>query len=681
MPPIQSFRVGRRTMLKFSISTVLSFVALMEIVLLAQNPVQNAPQPLGQRLPGGLQQQQPQGTGSISGTVVEMGSNFPIPGASVELRRIDCNNFSNPPEVFNVKTGPDGKFNFPNLHAGGWCIVATAVGGKFTPAEYLQRGYKGRGVTIPLADGEKMPSVTLTMAPTSAISGHITDRDGEPVGHARVQAMELYYENGERRLYILQVVQTNDLGEYRFYWLPPGRYFVAAIPDDILRQNVAFSIPPPGEGGHREDQLSPIVMRRIAQSGEVIEETYVPVYYGDVTEAQRSTPIDLVPGTNVTGMNISLRNSKVRSWHIRGTATNSATGMPAAGAQLRLMPRFWTSTVIMPNVQTDAEGRFDLKGVLPGSYILFANQTGMAAPGSPVAPAATAGPRGAPPGPGTNASAAANPCAPPPAAGAPPPPAATGAPPIPPVAARVPVDIGNSNVENLSITLTPGYTLIGRVDIENPAPTTDGSGPRGLRVTLTHDPDLVGLPGAPQGAVQANGTFCLANVAQGGYRVYVPPLLNTFQWGTSSLPPLLQNSYIKSIRLGGADVLTDGLRLNFAPQEPLEVVLGTGAKLSGTVINDKRESVVNATVALVPASSRQRIDLYRTTTSDSAGRYKLQGIPPGNYRAFAWEDVERDAWQDPEFLGLIEGRGTTVQVSEGIQADTDLIVIPTVKSQ
>jgi len=67
--------------------------------------------------------------------------------------------------------------------------------------------------------------------------------------------------------------------------------------------------------------------------------------------------------------------------------------------------------------------------------------------------------------------------------------------------------------------------------------------------------------------------------------------------------------------------------------------------------------------------------------SDSAGRYKLQGIPPGNYRAFAWEDVERDAWQDPEFLGLIEGRGTTVQVSEGIQADTDLIVIPAVKSQ
>jgi len=227
--------------------------------------------------------------------------------------------------------------------------------------------------------------------------------------------------------------------------------------------------------------------------------------------------------------------------------------------------------------------------------------------------------------------------------------------------------------------MTPGYTLMGKITLENPPVTPDGSGPRGMRVALMHDPDLVGLPGAPQGAVQANGTFCLANVAQGDYHVYVPPLLNTFQWGTSTLPALLQNGYIKSIRLGGTDVLSNGLRLNFAPQEPLEVLIGNGAKLSGTVVNEKRESVVNATVALVPTSSRERLDLYRTTTSDKDGRYKLQGIPPGSYRAFAWEDVERDAWQDPGFLTLIEGRGSTVQVSEGMQADADLIVIPAVK--
>ncbi len=671
--PMVRARMERRygktlPMLKSSVSVLALVSAALGIVVLGQ---QNIPRPQNPQVPGAPQQQQPPGTGSITGTVVATGTNAAIPGASVELRRIDCNNFANPPEVFNVTSGPDGKFTFPNLHAGGWCIVATSAGGKFTPAEYLQRGYKGRGVTIPLSDGEKMSGVTLSMAPTSAISGRISDRDGEPIGHARVQAMEVYYENGERRLYILQVVQTNDLGEYRFYWLPPGRYFVAVIPDDILRQNLAFSIPPPGEGGHREDQLSPIITRRIAPSGEVVEESYVPIYYGDVTEQQRSTPIDLPPGASATGMDISLRNARVRSWHIRGTAMNGATGMPAAGAQLRLMPRGWTATVIMPNAVVDGEGKFDIKGVVPGSYTLYANQAGAAAPGGNAGGPGAPGQRGTPP-PAPQRGA-------PPAAGARSTPgapdAANGPPPIPPVAARVSIDVGNSNVDSLTFTLMPGMTINGKVTMEHPPVTGDTAGPRGMRVMLTHDPDLVGLPNAPQAMIQPNGTFTLANVMQGDFRVYLPPLLNTFQWGTPSVPAALQNTYIKSVRLGNADVLIDGLHLSIAPQEQLEVVIGTGGKLSGTVVNERREPVVNATIALVPAD-RKRIDWYRATTSDTQGRYKIQGIPPGNYRAFAWEDVERDAWEDPGFMNLVEGRGTTVQISEGGQGTSDLLVIP-----
>jgi hypothetical protein len=162
---------------------------------------------------------------------------------------------------------------------------------------------------------------------------------------------------------------------------------------------------------------------------------------------------------------------------------------------------------------------------------------------------------------------------------------------------------------------------------------------------------------------------------QGDFRVYLPPLLNTFQWGTPAVPANLQNTYIKSIRLGNTDVLVDGLHLSIAPKEQIEVVIGTGGKLDGTVVNEKREPAVNATIALVP-TDRKRIDWYRSTTSDTHGRYKIQGIPPGSYRAFAWEDVERDAWEDPGFINPFEGRGTTVQISEGGQGTTDLLVIP-----
>jgi hypothetical protein len=394
----------------------------------------------------------------------------------------------------------------------------------------------------------------------------------------------------------------------------------------------------------------------------------MPIYYGDVNEQQRSTPIDLPPGISANGMDISLRNARVRSWHIRGTATNGATGMPAAGAQLRLMPKSWTATVIMPNAVVDGEGHFDIKGVVPGSYTLYANQAAQQAPGA--AGPGGGGQRGAAPNPQRGAPPAGGGRSTPGA-----PDAANGPPPIPAVAARVSVDVGNSNLDNLSFTLTPGITLNGSVNMEHPTVTGDNAGPRGMRVMLTHDPDIVGLPNAPQAAIQPNGTFALSNVMQGDFKVYVPPLLNTFQWGTPSVPANLQNTYIKSIRLGNIDALVDGLHLSIAPQEKLEVVIGTGGRLNGTVVNERREPVVNATIALLPAE-RKRIDWYRSTTTDTQGRYKIQGIPPGNYRVFAWEDVEHDAWQDPNFMTPYEGRGTTVQISEDGQGTTDLLVIP-----
>src|SRR5215467_7135787 len=67
----------------------------------------------------------PPGTASVSGTVVVLGTNQPIPGASIELRRLDCNSFANPPEVLAATSDSEGKYSFRNIHAGNWCAVAT----------------------------------------------------------------------------------------------------------------------------------------------------------------------------------------------------------------------------------------------------------------------------------------------------------------------------------------------------------------------------------------------------------------------------------------------------------------------------------------------------------------------------------------------------------------------------
>jgi len=77
----------------------------------------------------------------------------------------------------------------------------------------------------------------------------------------------------------------------------------------------------------------------------------------------------------------------------------------------------------------------------------------------------------------------------------------------------------------------------------------------------------------------------------------------------------------------------------------------------------------------VSAGSRSS-DLFRQAITDSAGHFKMNGIAPGGYRLYAWEEVDTNALQwDPEFIKPFEGKGQDVQVSEGDKGTVSLKVI------
>jgi len=57
------------------------------------------------------------------------------------------------------------------------------------------------------------------------------------------------------------------------------------------------------------------------------------------------------------------------------------------------------------------------------------------------------------------------------------------------------------------------------------------------------------------------------------------------------------------------------------------------------------------------------------------GRFHIEGVPPGDYRAFSWEDIETGAWQDPEFIRNFEDRGNPVRVNENGTSNIQLRVI------
>jgi len=611
---------------------------------------QNAP---AQSTQGGQRPQLPPGTASLSGTVVVLGSGQTIPGASIELRRADCNTFSNPPEVVTTTTDGNGKFEFQNLHAGGWCIVATVAGGAYTPAEYMQRGVLGRGATIPIADGQRVTGIQLSMAPTGGIAGRVRDADGEPMAHARVQVMEPFNEEGQRRLYILQVAQTNDRGEYRFFWLPPASYYIAVIPENTRARNVVSVQPPPGTGGHREDVIAPVIMPRITPNGEMIEETFVTVYYPSETDSERAQSIQVQPGSTTSGVDIVLSAGRARSYHIRGTARNQVTGEPAAGAQLRVAPKKWSATVVMPTATVDQKGNFDIAGVVPGSYVLLGSMS-IADPSAPPPP---------------NAPGVATP-APPPGGAANPQGQRI------PLTANFSVDVSGASVDNVQLQLVPGVTIPGRVVIEGAA--ANSTPQRGLGLNFVREPDLVGIPNATvRGMIEADGTFSLQNVGPGEYRIYVPPLITPFQWGAPNIPQPLQNMYVKSARLGNQDLLKERVRIEGTAPGQIEVIIGAGGKFNGNAMNERRQPVPNVTVVLVPDGTyRQRRDLYRTASTDVSGRFSMQGIPAATYKAFAFEEAPVDAWQSADFLRPLESRGTMVEIRDGNQTSADLQIIP-----
>jgi hypothetical protein len=87
-----------------------------------------------------------------------------------------------------------------------------------------------------------------------------------------------------------------------------------------------------------------------------------------------------------------------------------------------------------------------------------------------------------------------------------------------------------------------------------------------------------------------------------------------------------------------------------------------------------------ATVVLVPeARRRQNYALYFVASSNESGRFVIRGVPPGDYKLFAWESIPSFAYQNAAFLAKYEERGRSINVGQGGTATAELTVIPVIE--
>ena len=558
------------------------------------------------------------GTASIEGVVVRLGTNEPISGVDLELTEttpaappIGATPTPTTPVLFTSRSGSDGKFIIRNVPSGTYKLVAARIGGMFVPFEYGQRGVLGRGVKFPLGEGQQMRDVRMEMAPVGTITGRVFDENQRPVGHAAVLALSPAYREDQPTLSVMEIVHTDDRGEYRLFSLVPGKYYVAVRPEDPTRRSAVLNVVPPGRRGLYEQATSPVVTKRILPTGETLEETHGFVYYGGTTDQKRAVPLNVTPGANLGAVDIPISVGKTVALHIRGRVIDGVTGNPAAGAAVRLVPRTYSSFMIVPITTTDATGRFDLPGVLPGAYHLYS--LGAQVPSVRPAP------------------------------GVPPPP------PPPLIMTMLPIEVGNENVENIALTLNPGATINARVSIEG-RPDNDPELAK-MRLTLDAVPSGVAQVTSVGNPVTANGTVSIPNIWPADYR--------------ATLTGIPTNGYVKSMRFGQLDLMADMLRIPTQIDGQVEIVIGLdAATVEGKIVSDRQEPSANVKVALVPdAPLRKRGDLYKSTATDTDGSFRIPGVPPGDYKVFAWEEAEDGAWRDPEFLRFDESRGKAVRVT------------------
>lgn len=572
----------------------------------------------------------------IQGVVVEAGSNTPLSKAMVELRVPGTRT-----AIASTRTNRDGEFSLPNVPAGIYGLVATHAGHVF--AEYGQRVTGAPGMPVALAPGQRVMDARIAMTAGGVITGRITDK-GKPIGLADAVVLKAVWVEGQPSLTPVISVRTDDTGEFRLFWLPPGRYYVVGMVWDIANSIGTFVNSEDQDNGnfHAQRYVGRAVFMRATAGGIAENEAHVPVFYPGTTDPRLAKAIEVQAGAVIKGLDIDA--SAVRTSSIRGRVLGipSQAGQPARTVvEARPLTTVFNITPAqLPTAVAAADGTFEMPQVAPGRYIVTARA-------------------------GSDARNAGS--------------DAIG---------RTVVDVHSNDVANVIVSLSARMSLSGRIVIEGAAPAAAERALSSLRVMLRTDPLL---PNTTNTGVQVNtdGAFTIPEasgttqsapgIPPGDYRVLVTPLLappNPDHVSPPTLPVALQNLYVKSIRMGDLDLLNDRLRLQDQPRDPLTIVIGTrpGA-LEGRIVDDRQQPALGATVVLIHDNNLRYKVNEKFTFSDATGRFEFQGVAPGNYKLFAWESIDRGAWRDPELMRGFENRGVVVRIEEGAKASVNVRMI------
>jgi hypothetical protein len=220
------------------------------------------------------------------------------------------------------------------------------------------------------------------------------------------------------------------------------------------------------------------------------------------------------------------------------------------------------------------------------------------------------------------------------------------------------INLGSQPLHDITIPIEPSIDLTGNVSVEGPDPGKYAAS----FVNLVPGDDTPWNSPPLRANVNKDGSFKISGVPPGIWDINAGPIPST--------------GYIKSMRLGDQDVLTEDMTIRPSTSEPLKIVFSTrAATLEGDVLQGDQPT--RAVVLLAPeAKLRHIIGFYRTATTDEKGHFEINRARPGEFRLFAFEDLDQQSIQDPDFLKPFERYGVPVTLREGPNDPQKLSLIP-----
>lgn len=283
----------------------------------------------------------PRPTGIVRGRVLDAGTGSPLRRARVSLA------VPRGGQPRSTRTDLEGRYEFTELPASRYIVTASKV--PYVTLQIGQRSPFEEGRPIELGEGQAIERLDLALPRGCVIAGSVIDDLGEPAASLQVLALRQQYFEGRRQLVpVGRPAQTNDIGQYRLYGLPPGTYYVRT-------QATTW------------DSTSPL------DEGVSFAATYYPSSAG----AAQAQPVTVRVGQERTGVDVSLVLARMA--RLSGTASDSR-GRALVGQSVMLLQvaRGPSSVTTSGNASAlvQPDGTFSMTHVPPGEYVLTARSAG-----------------------------------------------------------------------------------------------------------------------------------------------------------------------------------------------------------------------------------------------------------------------------------------------------------------